>query len=311
MNMENKDNEVHNFSHLLNNTRTGNDDLRLSTAKSLLFLLCTFFICFIITALLSALIMRLVSNPVAGLRISTMLQDVILFALPALATAFITTRRPARILGLMEKPGPVAVLLTGLVLIVSVPLQEAVIYWNYNWDWLPQGIETIMRALEDNANATINLMLGNTSAANLILNILIIGVAAGFCEELLFRGAILGVMVRGGVNRHLAIWLVAIIFSALHMQIFGFVPRMLLGAFFGYLFVWSGSLWLSATAHILNNTLFVLVAWMQVRSIGQEALTQEPVVWNWWITLISAAVTAIAIAWLRASIKCRKADAGC
>ena len=40
---------------------------------------------------------------------------------------------------------------------------------------------------------------------------------------------------------------------------------MLLGAYFGYLLIWTGSLWAPVAAHMLNNMMFVLTAWLQVR----------------------------------------------
>ena len=64
------------------------------------------------------------------------------------------------------------------------------------------------------------------------------------------------------VNAHVAIWVTAIIFSAVHMQFFGFVPRMILGALFGYLAYWSGSLWLPIIAHAFNNMCAAAGMWV-------------------------------------------------
>ena len=60
-------------------------------------------------------------------------------------------------------------------------------------------------------------------------------------------------------NSHLGIWITAILFSALHLQFFGFLPRMLLGALFGYLFQWTGNLWLPIVAHFINNAVGVII----------------------------------------------------
>jgi membrane protease YdiL (CAAX protease family) len=65
-------------------------------------------------------------------------------------------------------------------------------------------------------------------------------------------------MIERNINIHAAVWITAFIFSAIHMQAFGLVPRMLLGALFGYMAVWSGSLWLAVLAHALNNSLTTL-----------------------------------------------------
>ena len=71
-------------------------------------------------------------------------------------------------------------------------------------------------------------------------------------------------------NPHLAIWITAIIFSAIHLQFYGFIPRMLLGALLGYLFYWSGNLWLSILAHFVNNGFAVVVAYLINSNIISE-----------------------------------------
>lgn len=282
---------------LFNTTVPTSGVLAVSPGKALLMLGCLFVLCYLVGSALVFLIMKIVAGPAAAMRIGAIVQDILLFMVPAVGTALVCSRRPAELLALMRRPGAVPTLLALCVMLVSAPAQEAVIYWNYHWEWLPAGIESLARILEDNANGSIGLMLGNTSVGALILNVLIIGVAAGLCEELLFRGAFLGLLFRTRLNKHVAIWLVAIVFSALHMQLFGFVPRMLLGAFFGYLLWWSDSLWLPVIAHVLNNTVYAVSAWMQIREHGLEALEQEPSLWNVWVTLGSLAATVILI-WL-------------
>jgi len=81
-------------------------------------------------------------------------------------------------------------------------------------------------------------------------------------EELLFRGVIQRIFIRWTKNSHWGIWIAAILFSALHMQFYGFIPRLLLGALFGYLLVWSGSMWLPIAAHFVNNAVAVIGMYM-------------------------------------------------
>lgn len=232
-------------------------------------------------------------NQAAAIRIAAVLQDVVLFIIPAVGTAVICTRRPAELLFLNKAPLLQSCLLAIVVLIVAIPALDGIIYWNYNWDWLPESIEQTSRALENAATSTMNLLLADTSPAALAVNILIIGIAAGVSEELLFRGAILGILLRSRINTHVAIWLVAIIFSAVHMQLFGFVPRIILGAYFGYLMIWSRSIWLPVLAHVLNNTVFVCSAWWQV-SHG-HAIDSAPTLWSWGFIAGSIILTSMAL----------------
>jgi hypothetical protein len=123
------------------------------------------------------------------------------------------------------------------------------------------------------------------------MSILIIGVLTGLAEELFFRGALQGLFFSTRINRHAIIWIVAIIFSALHFQFYGFIPRMLLGAYFGYLVWWSGSLWTSVAIHALNNS---IVAVSQSLSAQDTVVASES---SWSITtiILSFVVTAVGL----------------
>lgn len=102
-------------------------------------------------------------------------------------------------------------------------------------------------------------------------NILVIALLPAIAEELLFRGAVQRSFNRMFNNPHVAIWLAAFIFSAIHVQFFGFFPRMLLGAAFGYIYLWTGSIWYAMFAHFLNNAAAVCQAWYdQVHHIPLE-----------------------------------------
>ncbi|MDE6269714.1 MAG: CPBP family intramembrane metalloprotease, partial [Muribaculaceae bacterium] len=129
-------------------------------------------------------------------------------------------------------------------------------------------------------------------------NILIIGVAAGVSEELFFRGALQRLLSTGGMSTHAAVWTAAVVFSAMHLQFFGFVPRMLLGAYFGYLLVWSRSIWLPAAAHALNNTVYVIMQWYYLRN-GEPDVTIDNVglgsTWPWAIVSLAATILLIVI----------------
>lgn len=270
-------------------------DLVLSLSQRLLLLLFIFIVCYAITALVVGFISKILAdNLPATLRISAMLQDVFAFVVPAIATAVIVTRRPAELLCIPNRLSFKTIVLIVALLFISIPLQENIIYWNYHIK-LPDFLESFGRAareLEDANFCTMKVLLENSSIGVLILNLLIIGFAAGFSEELLFRGCFQRLLTTGGVNRHVAIWLVAIVFSALHFQFYGFIPRVLLGAYFGYLMLWCRSLWAPVLAHTLNNMMFVIVSWIQVRN--GAALTDEPTLYSWYAALGSGLLVFIA-----------------
>ena len=128
------------------------------------------------------------------------------------------------------------------------------------------GLENSLKALEESNRTQIKILLGEPTIGSLIMSILIIGLLTGLGEELFFRGALQNIFRTRPMNPHYAIWITAVIFSALHFQFYGFLPRVLLGAFFSYLIFWSGSIWLPIFAHTLNNSLVVISSWISSRN---------------------------------------------
>ena len=127
-------------------------------------------------------------------------------------------------------------------------------------DWLSE-LENWMRNAEDSAAVKTKALLKMDNYQDLLFNIFLIGILPAVGEELAFRGVVQKVLIGERENPHIGIWGAAFIFSFIHFQFFGFLPRLLLGAFFGYLFYWSKSIWLPILGHFVNNTSAVLVAY--------------------------------------------------
>lgn len=128
-------------------------------------------------------------------------------------------------------------------------------------EWM-SGIENWMRNAEDQAEEITKAFLKVETPGGLLFNIFMIAVLPAIGEELLFRGVIQKILTDWTKNIHWGIWISAILFSALHLQFYGFIPRMLLGVAFGYLLVWSGSVWLPIVAHFINNAVAVIAMYL-------------------------------------------------
>lgn len=119
-------------------------------------------------------------------------------------------------------------------------------------------LETWMKHLEDSNQKTIQLLTQNTGMSSLLINLLVMAVVPAFCEEIFFRGALQQFFSAVFKNKHIVIFITAFIFSTIHFQFFGFIPRLLLGLYLGYLAIWSGSLFLPIMAHFFHNALSLL-----------------------------------------------------
>ncbi len=129
-----------------------------------------------------------------------------------------------------------------------------------------KGVEHWMRNKEDETTALTNALLSRTSISALLTNFFMVGIVAAIGEELLFRGCLQNILKKWFGNPHLAIWLSAAVFSAIHLQFYGFFPRMLIGALCGYLYFWGKSIWLPILAHLANNTFAIAMAFYLSRS---------------------------------------------
>jgi membrane protease YdiL (CAAX protease family) len=135
-------------------------------------------------------------------------------------------------------------------------------------DWLQRW----MRDSEDKAQKLTVVLLQMKTVWSMIVNVLVIGLLTAVVEEFMFRGCIQTIFTRWTKNVHAAVWISAILFSAFHMEFFGFLPRMLLGVLFGYFVAWSGSIWTSVWAHFINNATAVIVTYLY----SQKAITTNP-----------------------------------
>lgn len=194
----------------------------------------------------------------------TMMQNVLVFIIPAMLVVRQSCPKPWHVMGLDMAPDWRALLLVAVAYVVSIPVLNYTVHLNEAMH-LPSSLswlEQMMRASEDAAQAVTRQLLENSTLPAMLLAVFAVGVMAGVGEEFFFRGAMLGMWRQNGAREHLSVWVVAIVFSAIHLQFYGFVPRMLIGVWLGYLFVWTRSLWVPIAAHALNNSMVVIFSWL-------------------------------------------------
>jgi membrane protease YdiL (CAAX protease family) len=172
-----------------------------------------------------------------------------------------------------EKPNKKIIWIAVAAMLASIPTVGMLAGWNESLT-LPEGmkeLENTLRALEESAQQITEAVLATTSLGGLILNIALIALIPALGEELLFRGIIQRIFSKWTNNYHIGIWLSAALFSALHMQFFGFIPRFLLGGMLGYLFVFSGNIWVPIAAHFANNAIAIIFTYMIHNKVISES----------------------------------------
>jgi membrane protease YdiL (CAAX protease family) len=166
----------------------------------------------------------------------------------------------------------------GITFMISIsPLTE----WNMNLKFpeFLQEFERWARESEERAAKLTETMTTFGSVGDLVIGLVVIALLPAIGEELVFRGMFQNELMRASKNVHLAIWFSAIIFSTIHFQFYGFVPRLLLGALFGYLYFWSGNLLIPIIAHFFNNAFGVIMIYLyrnKITDLNVEDNTAAP-----------------------------------
>lgn len=232
-----------------------------------------------------------------------LVQSIGLFVVPAILLGYLFYGTYLKSLSLSVKPKPTSLLIVAFTMLAAIPFINFLAELNSTLvlpDFL-SSLEQSMKEMEEKAMEMTQAFLNVSTIQGLLINLLIVAVAPAIGEELLFRGVIQRIFTNWTNNKHWGIIIAAILFSAMHMQFYGFLPRMMMGVFFGYLLVWSGSMWLPITAHFINNGMAVLVSYLinksvigeDIESIGSGSNAMQYILMS--ITIITLLIVATRI----------------
>ena len=257
----------------------------------------SFVVMFIFTGMTAGLMTDMAERP--RVLFISVLQGLLVFILPTLLTWFLTSAEPTSEIGLRSKVSTNYWIWIVLLYLLAYPALCQTVFWNEHTTFPASmsGLEETLRKWEDAAAETTLTILNVDSFGAMLVNILIVGLFTGLAEEMFFRAGCQKMLIRSGMRPAVAIWLSALIFSAIHFQFFGFVPRLLLGAMFGFVYYRTGSIWTSALLHGLNNSVVVVTSWMATRGMISGDIDSIFINENGfpWIFAISAVLTIIFI----------------
>jgi len=231
------------------------------------------------------------ANGVLWLKMGQLVQTILLFLVPAAICAFLFSSSPFNFLRLNKLAKGRTFLLVTLLSLSIAPLVGLLSQLN-GLVHLPSWA----MAMENEGMVLTRAFLKVDTLNGLLFNIFLVGLLPAFAEELFFRGLLQRLFAEWTKNIHAGIWISAAVFSAVHFQFLGFLPRMFLGALFGYLFYFSSSIWVSMTAHFINNSIGVVAYYLFVKgSIKVDPLSSEPVAVGSWMLFVSMAVVALVL----------------
>jgi membrane protease YdiL (CAAX protease family) len=175
-------------------------------------------------------------------------------------------------------------MIPGINLIASLNAKIPVPEWMYN--------------MEQSAERLIKALLLTEKPGILFLNILVVAVLPAIGEELFFRSLLQKYFCKITNSVLAGVVITSLIFSAIHFQFLGFFPRFLLGMIFGYLYVWTGTIWIPIVVHFVNNCLAVVVYFLIGKGIVPSSTETIGDLSDMWQLGIISLVLSSAIIWL-------------
>lgn len=199
-------------------------------------------------------------------RTSLLIQHLTMFVLPALVVAYFVYKQDWRKkLSLDAFPSFSTWGIGILIMVAAIPLVAA-----SSWLNLQIPLPEWASSMEEQTQEAILQMLKVDAPYELLFNLFLVGVIPAIGEELIFRGFLQKRLEELVHNPHTAVWIAAFIFSTIHFQFEGFLPRMLLGALLGYLLVWTKNLWVPMIAHFFFNASQVLAQYFSPEDAQME-----------------------------------------
>ena len=251
-----------------------------------------YLIALLVCSLVGAAVTMFLMGDITQMKIGQGISSAMIFIAPPMILYAFTRHQPMRELG-FRKPNSAWLLLIGVVLMfVSLPLTNLLTSWNekMNFGAAFESLEALLQQLEETAGDLTERMLQVDSFGGLLFNLLVIALIPAIGEELTFRGVLQQALTRR-CNVHVAVFLSAFIFSFIHFQFYGFLPRMFLGLLLGYLFYYSGSLWTSILMHFVNNGAAVVVAYLDYKGLIDVDIDHFGATSNVWLLGASLVVT--------------------
>ena len=233
----------------------------------------------------------------SSLRFMQITSQIFTFVLPPMLYAMLVKKEPMTALGLKKVTYHWFVI--GIAMMYAIlPLNNIFAEWNAGLK-LPEsmsGIEEMMRSMQESATELTEKMLNVNNIGGLIINIIMIAGLAALGEELLFRSIIQTSLIKICRNAHIGIFLASAIFSFIHFEFYGFIPRLVIGLLLGYMYYYSKSIWVPMTMHFANNATIVFLYYLNnigLTNIDVEGFGETNIV----VLLLSVIATA-ALFWL-------------
>lgn len=231
-----------------------------------------------------------------SLRFMQISSQIFTFVLPPIVYALLIKENPFKSLGFNKTT--ITWLFLGVAMMYAIlPLNSVFAEWNANIKF-PDSMTDFERLLQDMQERATEIMerfVNVTSIGGLILNLFMIAGLAALGEELLFRSIIQTSLIKVCKNAHIGIIIASAIFSIIHMEFYGLLPRFVLGMLLGYMYYYSRSIWIPIAMHFANNGTIVFLYYLN--NIGTTNIDVEGFGKTNIFVLILSIIAMVALFW--------------
>jgi len=223
------------------------------------------------------------------IRTNLLINHLSTFVVPGIVFAyFFYKNKWASFLRISNFPKLYNLLLGSMLILAAFPLAQFAFWLNMK---IP--MPAILIEMEQGTAEMVKNLLLVEQPHELWFNLFVIAVIPAIGEEFIFRGILQKKLMEHMKNQHVAIWVAALIFSAIHMQFQGFLSRILLGGILGYLYHWTGNLWVAIFAHLVNNAAQIVGQYFFQKGMIEINMEETIVDVNWAMTLIAFVLVGV------------------
>lgn len=211
------------------------------------------------------------SDHVFALKILQLISQLFLFIIPGFLFGYLSYPNLKKYLGFQVRPKTWHWVLGIALMLASIPFINLLEYFN---KMIP--LSGAMAEAEETASKMVEAFLKNNQGG-WGLNILIFVILPAIGEELFFRAGLQNILISNWFRKKplIAILITACIFSLIHGQMAGFVPRLYAGIILGLAYYYSKSIWIPICMHALNNGLSIWTFSLHEKGVYDESILQQ------------------------------------
>ncbi len=216
-----------------------------------------------------------------------LISNLTMFGGTALLYAYVSNPNPAKYLGFRKVQNPLLVVIALIMALAAMPLVLQIGQWISELNF-----STSATASYERNTLIMKKLMENTSIGSLLFTLLVLAVTPAFAEEMFFRGIVMRFFHKRTKNLAFAILMSAGLFALFHFQVYNLLSIFIMGMILGYVYYYTGSIWVSVIVHFVNNGLQIVITHLANVGVLPASVAEEDS-FAWYILVVATAVAVL------------------